>query len=117
MKGKAKFIDIFVWNIKTKEVISQINGFHLRAIRHLKFTTDGKYLLSIGEDDDNSLAVYDWKNNKLIATSKVDKNNVLGIDANTPSEFITVGSRHIKIWKMNGCSLKGSQISWPPSAK
>lgn len=63
MKGKSKFIDIFVWNVETKEVISQINGFHLRAIRLLKFTPDGKYLLSIGEDDDNSLAIYDWERN------------------------------------------------------
>lgn len=38
MKGKSKFIDIFVWEIRTKKVISQINGFHLRAIRLLKFT-------------------------------------------------------------------------------
>lgn len=108
MKGKAKFIDIFIWDIKTKEIINKINGFHLRAVWHLKFTPDGKYLLSIGEDDDNSLAIYDWKNNKLIATSKVDKSNVLDLAANTTSEFITVGSRHVKIWKMNGCSLKGS---------
>ena len=117
MKGKSKFIDIFVWDIETKKILNQINGFHLRAVRLLKFTQDGKYLLSIGEDDDNSMAVYDWQSNRLIASAKVDKTNVLGIDSNSPSEFMTVGSRHVKVWKLSGCQLKGSQISWPQSAK
>jgi len=31
--GKAKIIDIFVWEADTKKVISHIKGFHLRAIR------------------------------------------------------------------------------------
>lgn len=92
MKGKSKFIDIFVWEVKSKKVISQLNGFHLRAVQHLKFTPQGDYLISIGKDDDNSVAVYDWKRSLLICTAKVDKTNVLGLDALGSSEFITVGS-------------------------
>ena len=38
---------------------------------------DGKKLFSFGKDDDNSLAVYDWENERLISTAKVDKKNVL----------------------------------------
>ena len=60
-------------------------------------------MLSIGEDDDNSLAVYDWQNNWLIASAKVDKTNVLGIDSNGSNEFMTVGSRHVRLWRLNGC--------------
>lgn len=37
MKGKSKFIDIFVWEIESKKVLQKINGFHLRAVQHLKF--------------------------------------------------------------------------------
>lgn len=32
MKGKSKLIDIFVWDVNTKEVLSNLTGFHLRAI-------------------------------------------------------------------------------------
>ena len=48
MKGKSKFIDIFIWCLETQEVMKSITGFHLRAVKHLKFTKDGKLLLSIG---------------------------------------------------------------------
>lgn len=77
MKGKSKFIDIFVWDVETKQVLSQLNGFHLRAVQLLRFSPDGKQLLSFGKDDDNSLAIYDWENKRLICTQKVDKSNVL----------------------------------------
>jgi len=33
--GKAKIIDIFVWEIETKEILANLKGFHLRAIRNV----------------------------------------------------------------------------------
>lgn len=60
MKGKSKFIDIFVWEVESKKVLAQLNGFHLRAIQLIKFSPDGKSLFTFGKDDDNSLAIYDW---------------------------------------------------------
>ena len=116
MKGKSKFIDIFVWEVQSKKVICQLNGFHLRAVQHLKFTPQGDYLLSIGQDDDNSLAVYDWRKSLLLCTAKVDKTNVLGIDALNAQEFITVGSRHVKLWSINGQSVIGRKLSFQNSA-
>lgn len=50
-KGKAKFIDIFVWRMDTLENLAQINGFHRRAIKNLAFSPGGDKLLSLGEDD------------------------------------------------------------------
>jgi hypothetical protein len=37
-KGKAKLIDIFVWNVTTKEVLAHLNNFHRGAIRKLEFS-------------------------------------------------------------------------------
>jgi microtubule-associated protein-like 6 len=34
--GKAKVIDIYIWDIETKEVLANLKGFHLRAIRNVK---------------------------------------------------------------------------------
>ena len=107
MKGKSKFIDIFVWEIQTKKVLANLTGFHLRAIQQLKFSPSGENLFSFGKDDDNSLAVYDWKNQRLIATAKVDKKNVLDISFVSENEFLTVGSKHIKSWRLNGTKLQG----------
>jgi len=35
--GKAKIIDIYVWECDTKKVIANIKGFHLRAIRLVSY--------------------------------------------------------------------------------
>ena len=35
--GKAKMIEIYVWNTETKEVLACLKGFHRRAIRHVLF--------------------------------------------------------------------------------
>ena len=45
----------------------------------LAFSKSGKYLASIGGDDDHTLAIWDWKKGRLIANCKVDKASVLGI--------------------------------------
>lgn len=34
----------------------------------IKFSPDGNTLFTFGKDDDNSLAIYDWKNNRIITT-------------------------------------------------
>lgn len=59
-KGKAKLIDIFIWDVNTQQNIAQINGFHKRAIRNLAFSPNGDKLMSLGEDDFHSMAIYDW---------------------------------------------------------
>lgn len=59
-KGKAKTIDLFVWNADTKEAYCNLNSFHLREVCLLSFSPDGTKLLSVGKDDDNSLAIHDW---------------------------------------------------------
>ncbi len=107
--GRAKMIEIYVWDIETKDVLACLKGFHLRAIRHLRFSPNGVYLLSIGEDDNHSLAIYDWVNNRLIATSKVDGSPVTTCEFKSDTEFITCGVKHVKFWSLNGLNLTGTR--------
>ena len=58
--GKAKLLDIYIWKSSDQEVLAKLSGFHRRAIRTLEFSPNGKFLLSIGEDDNHSVALYDW---------------------------------------------------------
>ncbi len=50
-KGKAKFIDIYLWKASTQEALANFKGFHRRAIRILEFSPSGDKLLSVGDDD------------------------------------------------------------------
>jgi len=104
-KGKAKCIDIFVWDVNTKEVRAKFNDFHLRAIVYLEFSSDGTLLLTVGQDDDNSLAIYDWMNQRMVANSKVDKSKVNAVAWKSNQEFLTCGAKHVKVWTLQGRNL------------
>lgn len=108
-KGKAKRIDMFVWDIESKTMLSRMNNFHLRAVCLVAFSPDGSKLLSIGRDDDNSLAIYDWAQGLLLSTAKVDKAKVNAIASKSETEFMTCGLKHIKFWTANGKNLKGTR--------
>lgn len=57
-RGKAKAIDIFVWDSETMEVLANFNEFHLRAILYMEFSPDGSKLLTVGADDGILLYIY-----------------------------------------------------------
>lgn len=111
-KGKSKLIDIYVWNIKDKSILAHFNSFHLRAIQCLKFSPSGSKLLTYGQDDDNSLAIFDWKKGLLLSTSKVDKTNVLDSEFASENNFYSCGSKHLKYWTFNGQNANGTNVSW-----
>lgn len=101
-KGKAKCIDLFVWDVETKQVLANLNNFHLREVQLLAFSPDGTKLLSIGKDDDNSLAIWDWQVHQLSCVSPVDKQGVTCIMWTSNNEFVTNGPKHIKFWNKKG---------------
>jgi WD40 repeat protein len=104
-KGKAKTIDIFIWDIETKSILGNLNDFHLRAVCQLAFSPDGTRLLSVGQDDDNSLAIHDWQSKILVANSKVDKAKVTAVAWKNDQQFVTCGVKHIKFWNISGRNL------------
>jgi microtubule-associated protein-like 6 len=108
-KGKAKIIDMFVWKASTGECLAQIAGFHRRAIRNIAFSPDGSKILSIGEDDQHSVAVHDWVNKKMLGSAKVDPAKVFAAEWKNNNEFATVGLKHVKFFTLNGSNLTGKK--------
>lgn len=104
-KGKSKMIDLFVWDAQTQQVIKRLNGFHRRAVKVVRFSPDGTLLLSTGEDDDHSVAVYNWQSGSLVCSAKVDKAAVMYAAWFNNNEFVTVGVSHVKFF-----TIKGSKI-------
>lgn len=41
-------------------MLSHLCDFHLRAIYALEFNLDGIFLISVGGDDEYSIAIHDW---------------------------------------------------------
>jgi len=50
---------VVVWNSRTLEQLARIT-WHERAVTGLAFSGDGKFLVSVGEDDSHMAAVWDW---------------------------------------------------------
>ena len=108
-KGKSKLIDLFVWRVSTMECLAQLNNFHRRAIRVLQFSPAGDKLLSVGEDDYHSVAIYDWATKRMLCTSKVDPDKVFDACWKDEKEFATIGMKHVKFFTMQGQNLVGNK--------
>ncbi|EAR94225.2 HELP domain protein (macronuclear) [Tetrahymena thermophila SB210] len=104
-KGKSNLIDIYIWDSETKNVLGLLNDFHTRAVSVLEFSSDGSQLLTIGDDNDHSLAIYDWQQSRMICNSKVDKSAVTCAIWKNNNEFVTCGVKHIKFWSLQGRNL------------
>jgi microtubule-associated protein-like 6 len=75
-----------------------LNNFHRRAIRVLQFSPAGDKLLSIGEDDQHSVAIYDWATKRMLCNAKVDPDKVFDACWKDETEFATVGMKHVKFF-------------------
>ena len=126
-KGEAKYIDLYIWNVddlpeetdclsddrgNVPDGVYDLKGVLLRAISVLAWAPDGKKLLAGGQDDQNSIAVFDSSNLRkiaLVGTIKVDGKPVLDSKWLNNNEFISVGKTHIKFYKVNGRNITASK--------
>lgn len=60
-------------------------------------------------DPYNSIAVYDWKSSRMIASNHVDAGGVNSIAWKDPQTLVTVGNSHIKFWEIHGHSMIASR--------
>ena len=111
-KGRSRFVDIYVWDVETKEQKAHQTGFHRGSIKQLKFSPDGSKIATFGQDDDNSMAIYEWESSRLVCTSKVDRSSVLGCDWKSETELTTCGQAHQKVWTQQGANVRGVKGAW-----
>lgn len=59
-RPKIPIVDVHVWSVNGKKTLSVFRKCHQRAIVVLEFSPDGQILLTIGQDDKNTLKAYTW---------------------------------------------------------
>ena len=109
-------MDVYVWKASTREVVAKIFGFQRRAISNLAFSPGGEKLLTIGKDDHNSVAVYNWANQAILGSSKVDPAQVFAAAWKNENEFSTCGMKHCKTFTLQGSNLNGKKNTYSGSA-
>jgi len=84
----------------------EIHGFHRRAVNLLAFSPDGTKLVSVGQDDYNSVAVYNWEQGALLASAKTDGAKPYDVDWKDNSVFSLVGAKYVMTFTQTGTNLK-----------
>ena len=97
---------IIVWNAETTEAVQTLQGFHHRAVSLLQFSRDGRMLVSVGADNDHSIAIYDWQNGSIQSSCKGDPQKVLAIDFTPDCQgIVQAGVNHVKFHQLRGRNI------------
>lgn len=99
--------EIHVWDAETMESIVIMKSAHRGGVLHLRFSTDGQQLVSIGMDKTFSIEVFMWSQGRSIAYRNTGYNPILGIQFNPyeDAQIISCGYQHFCIWTMVGQHL------------
>ena len=102
---------IVVWDVATQRNKAVLRGFHRLGVSHIKFDSTGKLLLSVGLDAQSSLAVYNWEQSRIIASTVVSNKKVMAA-CFVGDKVLTGGEGFVKFWTLkNGC-LTSQNAVW-----
>ena len=101
------FPSIHIFNYETQETYRVIKGHHQRAISAIKFDPSGRYLVSCGQDDNHTLIVYDFENDKVISSTPTCGNKTLDLEYQKDGGgLIQCGDNFLRFWTLdNGNNL------------
>jgi WD40 repeat protein len=106
---QGKLCEIHIWSAQTRELVTTLIGFQRRAVRQLEFSPSGNKLLSIGEDDHHSVAIYDWANGIKLCDAKVSPKQIYDVAWSNENEFTVVGIQLFTHFTQSGQTLKGQK--------
>lgn len=101
----GKIAEVLVWSAATQEVLARLGGVHRNAVTALKFSPSGKKLLTVGQDKEHMLVVYDWVNQSVLAATATGSGKVTDAAWKNEGEFMTVGTNYTQFFKMNGKNI------------
>lgn len=97
---------IRIWNPFTLSTLAVLQGFHRRGIAQLRFSPNGKFLASIGQDEFHSVAIYDWRNNTIIAHCPSFTQKSLWLEFNPlGTGLLHLGNESIRFYEFSGKNI------------
>mmetsp|Transcript_11862 Transcript_11862/g.18299 ORF Transcript_11862/g.18299 Transcript_11862/m.18299 type:complete len:314 (-) Transcript_11862:786-1727(-) len=100
---------IFLYDLQKRQLINRLK-FHQKGVQSMCFSNDGNYLITLGVQGENTLAVFDISSGSVIhqavlmnhATNQVKVDNFVH---GSHIQFITVGNNaSFSIWRMDTVS-------------
>jgi WD40 repeat protein len=97
--------DIIIWDFESRKLIKRL-ALHKVKVQALAFSPSGKYLASLGGEDDNSVIVWDMVKYAAICGSpaSTDSSGVtlsLAYLNKSDTQFVTGGHGTLRVWELN----------------
>ena len=102
---------VTVWDVKKQKQIRCYSG-HEHGIGAVRFSPNGKYLVTIGFRHDKQMMLYEWDIDRLICVERMEK-KVNAVSFHSSGDFfVTCGDRHLKWWYLvSSDTADGSAVS------
>lgn len=114
--GKSQLPRICVWNSGdfAKDFVCFPDA-HEGSVLALGFSSDGKYLASVGCDNNFTIKIWDLKSKQVLLTQKSGTTKIYKLEWNPidPNQFVTVGIKSIYFWDIDVATrkLKGTKAN------
>ena len=95
---------VVVWDCATMDTKSVLSGFHRRGVGQVKFNGAGNLILSVGLDDYNSVAIYNWEQERTVATAVVSLSKVMAA-CFVGDKIVLGGQQFLKFFEIKGDAL------------
>lgn len=97
--------NVVIWDLSSSTIISELSGAHKFGVELVKFSPDGRYLVSIGFEHDQSLTVWDLFLINKVPNATIAKAAITGKThsvsfAPDSSFFATAGARQLRFWSL-----------------
>ena len=99
-EGALRQPEITIWEITQDgdyEEIKHLKG-HKYGIESVMFSPNMEYLISLGDNNDRGLFVWDWRNETRVTSNKLGKPVNTIAFAKSGEYFVTAGFNHLKYW-------------------
>jgi WD40 repeat protein len=97
---------IILWDTKSMAIKKKLTGLHTDVVRHLRFAPpDGNRLLSVGQDYNHTIGIWDTATGQLLAHTRGGEAKVFDIQwapNGGGGSFVQVGFQHIKFHVLRG---------------
>ena len=88
-----------VWDLARMTPVSELAG-HRFEVKTVRFSPNGRWLLSVGSQYDLMIYVWDWRSRTQLASNRVTSKIAAVSFSPDSSFFVTVGVRHVRFWTL-----------------
>ncbi|XP_061638441.1 WD repeat-containing protein 62 [Phyllopteryx taeniolatus] len=89
-----------VWQVDDGVEAADVQN-HKCSVSCVAFSTGGNYVVSVGDQYDMNVCVWDWRKGSILASNKVSSSVSAISFSEDGSYFVTAGKRHVRFWYLD----------------